>query len=368
MPRKNINFAQQLEYLSILDDKGTLDANLEPDIPEEILLKLYRTMVLARKFDERLLNLQRQGRIGTFPPTSGQEATHLGAVAALEPSDWFVPAFRESAAEIWRGRSLESAILYSNGFSEGVEIPQDSHDLPMAVPVGSQILHAVGLAWAAKYRKTDRVVMVFFGDGASSQGDFHEGLNFAGVFQIPTIFVCQNNQWAISIPRSKQTRSETIAQKALAYGMPGIQIDGNDILASYAAAQEAVQRARSGGGPTLIECVTYRLTMHTTADDPRRYRTEQEVELWKKRDPIKRFQKYLLDRGVLAKEKIAEIESVVLEEIQSAVDRAEEKMKTLGNPVDMFKHHYAEISPTLKEQKEELIREMAVREKEGPNG
>ena len=368
MPRKKINIAQRLEYLSILDDKGACDAELEPDISEEILLRLYRTMLLARKFDERLLNLQRQGRIGTFAPSSGQEASPLGAAAVLEPSDWFVPAFRETAAELWRGRSLESMIIYNAGFSEGVEIPDNSNDLPISVPVASQILHAVGLAWAARYRKTDRVAMVFFGDGASSQGDFHEGLNFAAVFQTPTIFVCQNNQWAISIPRSKQTRSETIAQKALAYGMPGIQIDGNDILACYAAAREAVQRARSGGGPTLIECVTYRMTMHTTADDPRRYRTEQEVELWKQRDPIKRFQKYLLGKGFLAKEKITDIENSVLEEIQSAVDRAEEKIKSLGNPVDMFNHHYDELSPTMKEQKEELIKELDAMAKEGHNG
>lgn len=368
MPRKKINFAQDLEYLSILDDKGACDAELEPDIPEEILLKLYRTMVLARKFDERLLNLQRQGRIGTFAPSSGQEASHLGAAAVLEPSDWFVPAFRETAAELWRGRSLESFIIYNNGFSEGIEISENSNDLPMSVPVASQILHAVGLAWAARYRKTDRVAMAFFGDGASSQGDFHEGLNFAAVFQTPAIFVCQNNQWAISIPRSKQTRSETIAQKALAYGMPGIQIDGNDILASYAAAHEAVQRARSGGGPTLIECVTYRMTVHTTADDPRRYRTEQEVELWKARDPITRFQKYLSDKGILAEEKIAEIESAVMDDIQSAVDSAEEKMKTLGDPEDMFKYHYAEMSPTLKQQEEELISEVKAMQKEAQNG
>lgn len=368
MPRKNINIAQQPEYLSILDDKGDFDAELEPDIPEEILLKLYRTMVMARKFDERLLNLQRQGRIGTFPPSSGQEAAHLGAAAVLEPSDWFVPAFRETAAELWRGRALESIIIYNNGFSEGVEISQGRNDLPISVPVASQILHAVGLAWAARYRKTDRVAMVFFGDGASSQGDFHEGLNFAAVFQTPAIFVCQNNQWAISVPRSKQTRSETIAQKALAYGMPGIQIDGNDILASYAAAREAVQRARSGSGPTLIECVTYRMTMHTTADDPRRYRTEQEVEIWKQRDPIRRFEKYLLGKGFLVEEKIADIENAVLDEIQSAVDGAEEKIKTLGNPVDMFNHHFAEMPPTLREQREELIRELDAVAKEGHHG
>ena len=368
MPRKKIKIAQQLDYLSILDESGALDAKLEPDIPEDILFKLYRTMVLARKFDERMLNLQRQGRIGTFPPSSGQEATHLGAVAVLEPSDWFVPAFRETAAEIWRGRSLESFILYNNGFSEGVEIAPDSNNLPMAVPVASQILHAVGLAWAARYRKTDRAVLVFMGDGATSQGDFHEGLNFAAVFQCPVIFVCQNNQWAISMPRSKQTRSETIAQKALAYGMPGLQIDGNDILASYAAVQGALRRARAGDGPTLIECVTYRMTMHTTADDPRRYRTEQEVELWKTRDPITRFQKYLSKKGLLADEKIADIERTVLDEIQSAVDSAEERAKSLGAPADIFLHHYDELPPYLQEQREELVREIDARAKEAHNG
>jgi pyruvate dehydrogenase E1 component alpha subunit len=351
-----------------LDENGAFDEQLEPDIPEDILLKLYRTMVLARRFDERLLNLQRQGRIGNFPPCSGQEATHLGAVAALEPSDWFVPAFRETAAEIWRGRSLESFILYNNGFSEGVEIAPDSNNLPMAVPVASQILHAVGLAWAARYRKTDRVVLVFMGDGATSQGDFHEGLNFAAVFQSPVIFVCQNNQWAISMPRSKQTRSETIAQKALAYGMPGLQIDGNDVLASYTAVQEAIQRARAGEGPTLIECVTYRMTMHTTADDPRRYRTEEEVELWKTRDPITRFQKYLSKKSLLSEDKAEDIERAVLDEIQTAVDSAEERAKALGDPEDIFLHHYDELPPHLLEQREELAREIDTKAKEAHNG
>jgi pyruvate dehydrogenase E1 component alpha subunit len=368
MPRNEINIADKVEYLSILDEKGTLDTDLEPEIPEEILLKLYRSMVLGRTFDERLLNLQRQGRIGTFPPISGQEAAHLGTVAALELSDWFVPAFRETAAEIWRGRSLESVIIYYNGFGEGAYIPPDRNDLPVSIPVGSQTLHAVGLAWAAQYRKTDRVAMAYFGDGGTSQGDFHEGLNFAGVFQAPAIFICQNNQWAISIPRSKQTRSETIAQKALAYGIPGIQVDGNDILATYAAAKEAVDRARSGGGPTLIECVTYRLTVHTTADDPRRYRTEEEVEKWKKRDPITRFQKYLLGKGLLSEDKIVSIKSAVLEQIQAAVDNAEEQMKKMGDPMYMFDFAYAEMSPSLLEQQKEFAREMAELNGEGNNG
>ena len=368
MPREDINIADKVEYLSILDEEGTLDTDLEPDISGEILLKLHRAMVLGRAFDERLLNLQRQGRIGTFPPISGQEAAHLGPTAVLERSDWFVPAFREMTAEIWRGRTIESVIAYYNGYGEGAYIPPDRNDMPDAVPVGSQILHAVGLAWAAKYRQTDRVAMVFFGDGGTSQGDFHEGLNFAGVFQVPAIFVCQNNQWAISIPRSKQTRSETIAQKALAYGIPGIQVDGNDILAAYAAAREAVDRARSGGGPTLIECVTYRLTMHTTADDPRRYRTDEEVEKWKKRDPIARFQKYLVNKGLLSAEAIGSVESAVLEEIQAAVDNAEKQMQAMGDPMHMFEYAYADMSPYLREQKEEFARELAETREEGNNG
>jgi pyruvate dehydrogenase E1 component alpha subunit len=342
-----------------LNEKGELDASLEPDISEELHLKLHRTILLARKFDERLLNLQRQGRIGTFPPISGQEAAQLGAVAVLRPSDWMVPAFRETAAEIWRGRSLESVIIYNNGYSEGAEIPPDLNNLPISVPVASQILHAVGLGWAAKYRQTDDVAMTFFGDGATSEGDFHEGLNFAGVFQAPVIFVCQNNHWAISIPVAKQTRSKTLAQKALAYGMPGIQVDGNDILAVYTAAKEAVDRARAGRGPTLVECVTYRMAVHTTADDPKRYRTEEEVQKWRERDPIVRYQKYLVDKGFLSEDKIADIEAEVLAEIQAAVDGAEEQMKALGDPIDMFEHAYARMPAYLKEQKETFATEVA---------
>ena len=368
MPRREISIPDKIEYLSILSESGELDRALEPDIPDDLLLRLFRTMLLARKFDERLLNLQRQGRIGTFPPISGQEASQLGAAAVLRPADWFVPAFRETAAEIWRGRSLESVILYNNGFNEGVDLPKGSNDLPISVPVGSQIIHAVGLGWAARYRQSDDVAMAFFGDGATSEGDFHEGLNFAGVFQAPAIFVCQNNHWAISLPRSKQTRSETLAQKALAYGMPGIQVDGNDILAVYAAAREAVDRARSGGGPTLIECVTYRMAVHTTADDPKRYRTEEEVEPWRKRDPITRFQNYLMDKGVISEDKISGLDSEVVEEIQSAIDRAEEQMKTLGDPIDMFEHAYAQMPPFLNEQKEAFARELAERRAGGNHG
>ena len=357
-----------MDYLSILDDKGNLDKTLEPDIPEDLLLKLYRAILLGRRFDERMLSLQRQGRIGTFAPTTGQEASQIGAAAALRPSDWMVPSFRETAAQILRGTPMESVILCFGGYNEGGRIEDHRKDLPMAIPVASQILHAVGLGWAAKYRKTDEVVMVFFGDGATSEGDFHESLNFAGVYQPPVIFVCQNNQWAISIPLSKQTRSETLAQKALAYGIPGIQVDGNDILAVYAAAKEAVDRARSGGGPSMIECVTYRMTMHTTADDPKRYRTDDEVEAWKKKDPLLRFERYLMDKELMTKDKVQEIESEIKTEIQAAVDRAEDQMRKFDDPLHMFEHAYAELPSHLKEQRAELADELNAMRKEKPHG
>jgi pyruvate dehydrogenase E1 component alpha subunit len=369
MPRKKINIPNfKVEYLSILNEKGELDKKLEPKIPDDLLVKLHRAMLLARRFDERLLSLQRQGRIGTFAPITGQEAAQLGAVALLRPSDWFVPSFRETGAELWRGRSMESVILSFSGFSEGAHGKTESNNLPVAVPVASQVLHAVGLAWGIKYRQKDDVAITFLGDGGTSEGDFHEGLNFAGVYQVPAIFVCQNNQWAISVPRSKQTRSKTLAQKALAYGFPGIQVDGNDILAVYSAAEEALQRARSGGGPTMIECVTYRMMMHTTADDPKRYRTEKEVEAWKKRDPIIRFHNYMTAKGLLSDEKVEALEAEIKDEIQAAVDRAEEIMKTAGDPLDMFEHAYAEMPPHLVKQREELAQELATKQEEASHG
>jgi pyruvate dehydrogenase E1 component alpha subunit len=364
MPKTRISLPDSVDYLSILNEKGEVDKSLEPAIDSDTLLKLHRTMLLARRFDERLLSLQRQGRIGTFPPITGQEAAHLGAVADLRASDWVVPAFREMAADIWRGRPLESIIVYNNGYNEGGRIPDERNDMPISIPVGSQILHAVGIAWAIRYRAKDDVAMSFFGDGATSQGDFHEALNLAGVFQLPVVFVCQNNQWAISFPRSKQTRSETLAQKAIAYAIPGIQVDGNDILAVYVAAQEAARRARAGGGPTLIECVTYRMAMHTTADDPKRYRPDAEVEEWRKKDPISRFQTYLTAKGLLTEEAIKAEETAIAAEIQSAVERAEDEMKRMTDPLLLFEHAYGEMPAHLKEQREDFIRFMSAAGKE----
>jgi pyruvate dehydrogenase E1 component alpha subunit len=368
MPRETIDVAEKIEYLSILNAEGGLDKALEPAIEPEVLLKLHETLLLARRFDERLLDLQRQGRIGTFPPIKGQEAAHLGAAARLRPTDWMVPSFRETAAELWRGRSLENIIIADNGYDEAGLAPPDSRNLPMAVPVGSQIPHAVGLAWAAKYRGTDEVVMVFFGDGATSEGDFHEGLNFAAVFQVPAVFVCQNNQWAISVPLKHQTHTRTLVQKAVAYGMPGIRVDGNDLLAVYAAAGEAVDRARSGGGPTLIECVTYRVAMHTTADDPKRYRSAEEVEAWQERDPLPRFQRYLVKKGVLTEDMLESVQTRIKTEIQTAVERAEEQMRSLGDPLQMFDHLYDELPPYLRVQKDQLAGDLSAGNGEGDHG
>lgn len=356
MPRTPLVVDSPLEYLAILDENGVVDSALEPNLSQELLLKLHRFMVLGRRLDERMLQLQRQGRLGTFAPIKGQEAAQLGAVAALEPRDWMVPCFRETAAHLWRGTPMESILLYFGGFDEGGRIPDGQKDLPVSIPVASQLLHAVGLAWAAKYRKTDEVAMTFFGDGATSEGDFHEALNFASVYQTPTVFVCQNNQWAISIPRSKQTRSRTLAQKALAYEMPGLQVDGNDVLAVYTAAAEAVQRARSGNGPTFIECVTYRMAMHTTADDPTRYRTEAEVAEWARKDPITRFEKYLVAKGLIDSQGVEAVASEADAAIQQAVQRYEALTKTLVNPLQMFEHHFEQLPAHLLEQQDELRR------------
>ncbi len=363
MPRQEIDLPCRVDYLSILDEDGNPDKSLEPDIPDELLLKMFRTMLLSRRFDERALNLQRQGRVGTFAPTTGHEAAAIGSVMALRPTDWVVPSYREVPALLWRssdpGAVMENILIYFGGLEEGAWIPEGANTTPISIPVGSQTLHAAGLGWAIKYRKSGQVAMTYFGDGATSQGDFHEALNFAGVFEVPVVFVCQNNQWAISLPRARQTRSETLAQKALAHGIPGVQVDGNDILAVYAAAREAVDRARAGGGSTLIECVTYRLIMHTTADDPKRYRTDEEVEKWKNRDPLPRFRKYLADRGLLDEDKIAKLESEVKDEIQNAVDRAEAFMKKHPDPLFMFENIYAELTPDLRAQRDELAREPA---------
>jgi pyruvate dehydrogenase E1 component alpha subunit len=257
-----------------------------------------------------------------------------------------VPSFRETAAMIWRGWPIEKLLSFFAGNLEGGQPAPDQHDLPITIPVATQLPHAVGLAYAAQYRRDDVVVMAFFGDGATSEGDFHEALNFAGVWNVPVVFVCQNNQWAISVPLKKQTHSKTIAQKAFAYGIPGLQVDGNDVLAVHAAAREAVARARAGDGPTLIECVTYRLGVHTTADDPTKYRSAEEVAEWERKDPLTRFAAYMKKKRLLEEG----LEAQVDEEIAAAVARFEATAP--ADPLTMFDHVYAELPPDLKAQRE----------------
>jgi len=348
MPRTLIEPQFPIERLSILDSDGKLDAKLEPKLAPDDLKRLYRAMVLGRRLDERMIKLQRQGRIGTFAPIKGQEASQIGTVFTLGPKDWMVPSFRETAAMIWRGWPVEKILAFYAGRLEGGQPAPGQHDLPVTIPVATQLPHAVGLAYAIQYRGDDAVVMAYFGDGATSEGDFHEAANFAGVWHGPVVFVCQNNQWAISVPLKKQTNSRTIAQKALAYGFPGIQVDGNDVLAVYTASREAVDRARAGGGPTLIECVTYRLGMHTTADDPTKYRADEEVKAWEQKDPLTRFRVYLEKKKLLD----ASVDEQVDEEIARAVERFEAMPAT--DPLAMFDHAYAELPPGVTAQRAEL--------------
>jgi pyruvate dehydrogenase E1 component alpha subunit len=309
-------------------------------------------MVLARHFDERRLRLQRQGSIGTFAPVKGQEAANLGPVSALEKRDWFVPSFREPAAAVYRGTSLEHILAFDAGFNEAAKVPGDAHDLPNCVPVATQLPHAVGIGHAARLRKTGEVAMTFFGDGATSEGDFHEALNFAATWKAPVVFVCQNNQWAISVPRERQTASKTLAQKAIAYGMPGVQVDGNDLFACHLAAKRACDRARAGEGPTLIECVTYRLSMHTTADDPKRYRDASEVEAWEAKDPLPRLRKFLIGRQVLSEQEVSDLEARVDERIADAWNAAKRTMREWGqHPERMFDHLYEQVPPYLDKQR-----------------
>jgi len=348
MPRIALEPRFQVEYLSILDSDGNLDTALEPKLADHELKSLYRSMLLGRRLDERMVRLQRQGRIGTFAPTKGQEAAQIGSIFTLRPTDWMVPSFRETAAMIWRGWPIEKLLLFFAGHLEGGQPAPGQHDLPITIPVATQLPHAVGLAYAAQYRGDDVVAMAYFGDGATSEGDFHEALNFAGVWHVPVVFVCQNNQWAISVPLKKQTHSRTIAQKALAYGLPGIQVDGNDVLAVYAAAREAVDRARAGDGPTLIECVTYRLGVHTTADDPTKYRSDAEVAMWEQKDPLTRFKAYLEKRNLLEEG----LDQRVDEEIAEAIRRFEATPP--ADPLVMFDHAYAELPPDLAAQRDAM--------------
>ncbi len=353
MPRETIaEFG--LEHLQILDDTGKLDAKLEPKLDDAHLLEIYRYMMLARESDKRMLNLQRQGRIGTFGPSTGQEAIAVTTALAMNDEDWLVGAFRELGARLVRGETLLGNLLLYNGCEEGnAVLPAEKRVLPINIIVASQNLQAVGLGYAMKHQGDKGAVVSFMGDGATSEGDFHEALNFASVWRAPVIFISQNNQWAISVPREKQMHSQTIAQKGIAYDMPCIQVDGNDVLAMHVAVTEALDRAHAGEGPTLIEAVTYRLMMHTTADDPRKYRSEEEENEWWEKEPIKRFRGYLEKKGLWDDKR----EEALLAELKAQIDTDVKEFESRTDfKVDApFDYVYAEEPAEIAQQRTEFL-------------
>ena len=326
------------------------------------LLAAYRTMVLVRALDERCLSLQRQGRIGFFAPHAGQEATLVGSALALEAEDWVFPAYRELAVALVRGVSLGAIVdqLYGNArdLSRGRQMPnhfafRDQHFVSVSSPIGTQITQAVGAAMAAQRRKTPMVAITYFGDGATSSNDFHAGLNFAGVFSAPVLFVCQNNQWAISLPRDRQTKSATLAEKAEAYGFPGVVVDGNDVRAVYATVRSARERAIAGLGPTLIEAQVYRFGPHSTSDDPHRYRPDAEVDAAKGHDPLLLAKRSLIAEGHLDEATDAKLWESARAEIAAAVASAE--AQPLPEPGTLLDDVFATPSPRLVAERATLL-------------
>ena len=339
-------FEYKIEYMQILDENGNVDQSLFPkNLDDSKLVQMYKYMNFARALDAKTLSLQRQGRAVTYAPLVGEEATQIGSAMAMRADDIFVPNFRQHGVYLARGLPLELYFIYWRGFEEGGAIPKNVNGMPVIVPVGSQVPHAVGIAYAQKYEKTGNAVIVYVGDGGTSEGDFYEAMNFAGVLKIPLVIIIENNQWAISVPRSKQSAASTLAQKAVAAGIPGVQVDGNDVLAVYKAVSDAI--ASSSTGPTLIECVTYRMSMHTTADDPTKYRPEQDLEEWKKKDPIDRLRKYLVAKGLWDDSKEKAMADEQLAAINDAVKKAEEFKP---DPASMFENVYSYIPEVLAEE------------------
>ncbi len=352
MPKKVLKDFK-VEYLQILDENGNCDESLMPKLSNDEIKKMYEMLILVRVFDQKAFNMQRQGRLGTYIQFKGQEACQVGSAFALQVEDFVFPMYRNSGLLIARKQPIVQVLQYWGGDERGMISPPNVNNFPIAIPVGTQVPHAVGAAMAAKLRGTKQVSIVYFGDGATSRGDFHEAMNFAGVYQVPVVFICENNQFAISVPRIKQTHSETIAQKAIAYGFEGIQLDGMDVFAVHKAVAESVKKAREGKGPTLIECFTYRMCDHSTSDDASRYRTKEELGQWAKKDPIERLEKYMRKKNLLDdtyKEK-------VLKQSQETVERAVTEFEKLPapDPKDIFKYVFAEMTQQQKEEMQDLF-------------
>lgn len=334
--------------LQFITPSGTFHPDApEPDFDE--IVDLHRRMIQARAYDRKCNAMQKQGRLATYASFEGQEAAQIGSAAALRPDDWMVATYRDAAAMHAQGYPLELLIAGRTGDERGGSPPEGINVLPPSITVGGHMVHAVGLAWAEALLGRDRVAITYFGDGATSEGDFHEAMNFAAVFKTGCIFLCQNNGWAISMPAERQMASETIAQKADAYGMPGVRVDGNDVAAVLAVTRDAVSLARSGGGPTLIEAVTFRMGPHTTADDPGRYRAMDLTEAWRERDPIQRTFRLLVDHGRWDDEQQRDEETRAAEAVEQAVNVAESLPEPTAS--DMFDSMFSSPPSHLVEQR-----------------
>lgn len=352
MPYKTIE-TNEVKYLQIIDEDGGGDSSLiDGVIPDEKFKEFYETIVLARTCNHRALSLQREGRIGTYPSIFGQEASQVGSALAFAKDDWLFPSFRESGVLTARSYPIWMLLRYWMGDERGCSAPEGQNIFPMSVPVGTHIPHATGAALAMKLKGEKMVAGAYFGDGGSSKGDFHEGLNMAGVFKAPVVFICQNNQWAISVPRASQTAAKTIAQRAQSYGFEGVQVDGNDVAAVYAATRDAAEKARRGEGPTLIECFTYRLDDHTTADDASRYRSKEEVEKWLAKEPLIRLRLYMEKKGLWSEEYASEVERKAEERVDAEIKKAEEYPPP--DPADIINYIYAEPTQRQKKDAKEL--------------
>jgi pyruvate dehydrogenase E1 component alpha subunit len=338
---------------SYLAPDGTVRSAL-PAFAAEIstLLALYRGMVLTRAFDLKAVSLQRTGRLGTYAVSLGQEAVSVGIASAMRAEDVLLPSYRDNGTLLWRGTKMEEILLFWGGDERGNLSSGPAHDFPYCIPVGSQAPQAAGVAYAFKLRKEPRDAVCLFGDGATSKGDVYEAMNFAGVHKLPVVFVANNNQWAISVPLKLQTASETLAQKAIAAGFTGEQVDGNDVIAMRAAAEEAIAQARAGGGPRLIEALTYRLSDHTTADDAARYRPSEEVQARWKEEPIARLRAYLVSRKAWGKAQEEELAAECQKKIEAAIERY--LASSARAPETMFDHLYAELPRAYAGQRAEL--------------
>jgi pyruvate dehydrogenase E1 component alpha subunit len=335
------------------DGEGVPDGEVD-GLDESDLLALYRQLVLLRTYDERSLVYHRQGRIGTYAIFWNHEAIQVGSVYALEREDWIFPSYRESAIGLLRGMPPQTVLSWWRGHPSGWWNPLDYNVASICVPIGTHVPHAAGLAWGKQLRGERAVAIVYFGDGATSEGAFHEGANFAGVMRAPLILLCNNNQWAISTPLEAQSAAPTLADKAIGYGMPGVRVDGADVLAVYEATRDAVARARAGEGPTFIEAVTYRAAPHATADDPSVYIDQARVEEEKRRECLARFEAYLRRLGVLDDVTAAEVKAEALEVMRAAIAAAEAEPP--ADPALVFEHAYADPPAALADDLAELRR------------